>query len=215
MSGPPTLIAPHVLTFCEGISSGSRPSRLAIRPEAGCRPRECFYNVRHKVTTEGGRIRFGWSLLEWPRVFIEAGHHAVYENPDGELLDITPSCAEDPQVARVFLPDDAAMYDFDGLQSPRSNIQQALADDDKITEYLRLGAELAEIQRRTHNSNQARLSDSDAARSSLIGGRARDLKLEIALRYTPQGALCFCTSGKKFKRCHGTTGPAPGIRAPG
>src|SRR5439155_25455930 len=36
-----------------------------------------------------------------------------HEGPDGSWTDVTLSMDEDPQVARLFLPDAAAVYDFD------------------------------------------------------------------------------------------------------
>jgi hypothetical protein len=113
LSSAPKATAPHVRAFCERISPGSKPVRLAIQPEPRCLPRECFSNVRQKVEKEGGRIRYGWAIWEWPRVFIEAEHHAVYEAPNGSWHDLTPLPPDDPESARLFLPDDAAVYDFD------------------------------------------------------------------------------------------------------
>ncbi|MBI3934861.1 MAG: SEC-C domain-containing protein [Acidobacteria bacterium] len=204
LAGPPDPTAPHVLAFCERISPGARPVRLPIRPEPGCDVRECFQNVRRKVEKEGGRIRYGWVLWEWPRVFIEAEHHAVYESADGPpWLDLTPPMVEDPQVARLFLPDDSAVHDFDNPDSRRDNIRQALAQDTQIDEYLQLAADLAEIMLRTPGTGMVPVSGPDASRVHFIAKRTSQLKREIALKYTPQGAPCFCGSGRKFKRCHG------------
>ncbi|MBI2816545.1 MAG: SEC-C domain-containing protein [Acidobacteria bacterium] len=207
LAGPPDPAAPHVLAFCNRISPGARPVRLPIRAEPGCLPRECFPNVQQKVEREGGHIRYGWALWEWPRVFIEAEHHAVHEAPDGSLTDVTPSIPEDPQTARLFLPDNAAVYDFDNPnETCRDNIRQALAHDAQIEEYLRLEADLAGIRMRTPGTGMVPVSGPDAARARIqtIVKRSSYLKREIAMRHTPQGAPCFCGSGQKFKRCHGT-----------
>lgn len=204
LAGPPEATAPHVLAFCERICPSSSPVRLAIRPEPGCLPRECFPNVRQKMEREGGHIRYGWAIWEWPRVFIEAEHHAVHEGRDGSLTDVTPSTEEDPQAARLFLPDDSAVYDFDNPDGGRrDNIRQALAPDAQIEQYLRLAAELAEIMLRTPGTGMVKISSPDASRVQFIGKRSAQLKREIAMRYTSQGAPCFCGSGQKFKRCHG------------
>ena len=131
--GPPNARDAHVRAFCERISPVAKPVLISIQPEPECVPRECFENVRQKTKTHGGRIRCGWAIWEWPRVFIEAEYHAVYEAPDVSLHDLTPSIPEDPQRARLFLPDDSAVYDFgDPDGSRRDNIRHPLAKDPQI-----------------------------------------------------------------------------------
>jgi hypothetical protein len=159
--------------------------------------------VQQKVERERGRVRYGWALWEWPRVFIEAEHHGVHEAPDGTLTDLTPSMDEDPQVARLFLPDDTAVYDFDRPDARRDNIRQALAADPLIDEYLKLPAEITDIMNRTPGQGAVSVEGADAQRLKFIVTRMSHLKRQIAQKYTSQGAPCYCGSGRKFKRCHG------------
>src|SRR5665811_1080581 len=206
MSGPPAALAPHVLEFCEGVCPGARPVYLAIRPGAGCAPNECFPNVRQKVEQEGGRIQFGWALDEWPYVFIEAIHHAVYEGPDGgPWVDITPPDPNDPQRTRLFLADDSAVYDFE-KQERRDHIRLALTPDALIDEYLQLSIELNQVILSTPWFGTLPVPEHQRARVTFIVRRICVLKRQIATKYTPQGAPCFCGSGQKFKRCHGQAG---------
>jgi hypothetical protein len=150
MSGPPTALGPHVLDFCASINPGAQPVYLRIRPGASCEAGECFPNVLGKVEREGGRIQYGWEISEWPRVLIEAQHHAVYEGPSGPpWLDITPAPEEDHQETRLFLPDDAAVYDFANPGNRRDNIRKALAPDSLVDEFLGLAAEMMTIMNRT------------------------------------------------------------------
>ena len=201
----PKSIAPHVLAFCEQINPSFSPVYLTIEPEAGCLARECFPNVRQKVEREGGRICYGWVIWEWPRVFIEAEHHAVYEGPDGSWQDLTPTMPEDPENERLFLPDARAVYDFNNPGERRDNIRHALTQDSHIEEYLQLSAELSEIIRRIPGSPGLRVTvpRPDAIRIQAISKRRSHLQREIAHRYTAQGDPCYCGSGRKFKRCHG------------
>jgi hypothetical protein len=179
---------------------------LAIRPEAGCEPNECFPNIRRKVEREGGRIQFGWALDEWPRVFIEAIHHAVYETPGREMwLDITPADPGDPQRTRLFLPDDSAVYDFE-KQERRDHIRLALTQGPAIDEYLQLAVELNQVILRLPGFGTLTVPEHQRARVTFIGKRTAALKRQLAMKYTSQGAPCFCGSGRKFKRCHGQPG---------
>ncbi len=203
-SGPPDATKPHVRAFCERISPGVSPLLVTIQPEQGCRPRECFWNVKQKVEREGGRVLFGWAIWEWPRVFIEGEHHAIYQAPDGSFHDPTPSIPEDPQVARLFLRDDNVAYDYDARDPIRRyNIREALSPDEQIVEYLRLAEELAGIISRTPGTGMVPIIDTDVIRAQAIAKRSTWLKRQIAMRYTAQSAPCYCGSGRKFKKCHG------------
>jgi hypothetical protein len=112
--------------LCEQISPGVDPVFIPITPSADCEPLDCFECVKHKVEMEGGRIQLGWAIWEWPNVFIEAEHHAVYEPPAGSpWLDITPPV--EPQIRRrLFLADNRAVYDFENEGVLKDNIRVAL-----------------------------------------------------------------------------------------
>jgi catechol 2,3-dioxygenase-like lactoylglutathione lyase family enzyme len=61
--------------------------------------------VREKIRADGGSIRFGWRLREWPLVLLTAEFHAVWVDPDGNPVDITPEVADGK--ASLFVPDPA------------------------------------------------------------------------------------------------------------
>ena len=129
----PTEISEKVLELCQQIAPGTRPQFIHITPEPGCGPADCFANVRRKVQREGGRLQYGWALWEWPKVFLEAEHHAVYEPPHGPpWRDLTP-CLRGSRT-RLFLPDDIATYDFENEGYLRENRRLALSDDPLIEE---------------------------------------------------------------------------------
>jgi hypothetical protein len=65
--------------------------------------------VNRKVTREGGRIVYGWAIWEWPRVFLEAEHHAVWSDGD-RLVDVTPHVPASYCI--LFLPDPQRVYDY-------------------------------------------------------------------------------------------------------
>ncbi len=119
----------YIRALCTRVNPKAEPVYINIRPEDGCRPNDCFYCVRRKVTRDAGRIQYGWSIWEWPRVLVEAEHHAVYEGPGGPpWVDITPPQFSDIR-RRLFLPDDAALYDFDRERILRNNVRLAVNDD--------------------------------------------------------------------------------------
>jgi len=72
--------------------------------------------VREKIRTHGGSIRFGWRLRESPDVVPTAEFHAVWVDPEGTLVDITPAVTGDGP--SVFVPDPNYPATFDVDQCP-------------------------------------------------------------------------------------------------
>src|ERR1700691_4522234 len=109
----PQEITPEVSAFCREVSGDAEPVFLPIKSEPGCEPNDCFMCVRRKTEAEGGLMKTGWAIWEWPNAFLRAEHHAVYEPLSGPpWVDITPS--ELPTVTRrLFLPDQSAIYSFE------------------------------------------------------------------------------------------------------
>lgn len=129
----PETVSPAVLELCRKINPHAQPEFIVVTPEPGCLAADCFLNVKQKINHDGGRIQFGWAIWEWPRVFIEAEHHAIYEPPGGSpVRDITPCGAGNHK--RLFLRDESATYDYEHEGVRRNNVRLALSDDPLIGE---------------------------------------------------------------------------------
>jgi SEC-C motif len=156
---------------------------------------------------EGGQIRFGWSIWEWPGVFVEAEHHAVYEPPSGPpFLDITPS-AHQGIWRRLFLLDDSATYDSSNEGVLRHNIRRALSDDPLIQKFFAAATKRATILNDIPGVN-VKVEDVNPQILKKVEAAADEqdkLYFALAMKYTPQNAPCFCGSGQKLKRCHGAS----------
>lgn len=50
---------------------------------------DCYRNVAKRVQMDGGRMRVGWMLRMLPETYLCAEHHAVWETPEGQLVDVT------------------------------------------------------------------------------------------------------------------------------
>jgi hypothetical protein len=105
---PPKLIKPYVLRFCRSVVTDAAPIYVPCRPLPGAPANDCFPIVERQVASAGGESIFGWSVWEWPKVFIEAEFHAVWKQPDGSLLDIAPKALPIPRV--LFIPDPRRVY---------------------------------------------------------------------------------------------------------
>lgn len=89
---------------------GCEPPRPIERiPGPECQVAECHANVLGRVHFRGGRPVWGWhfALITDPGDFIfQAVFHAVWESPEGDLVDITPQSERvmAGQEAGVFTP---------------------------------------------------------------------------------------------------------------
>ncbi|BCH67908.1 MULTISPECIES: hypothetical protein [Rhizobium/Agrobacterium group] len=117
----PKALNAAVIDFCREISPDAKPRYLPVMPDPMAQPSECFNNVMARVSKEGGTLVYGWLVWEWPNVFIEAEHHAVWESK-GTFVDITPHVHGESEI--LFLPDPKSTYDFVG-QKRRINIKRS------------------------------------------------------------------------------------------
>jgi hypothetical protein len=196
--------------LCRQINADSTPSYVAISAEPGCEANDCFECIRQKVEREGGRIQFGWSIWEWPHVYVEAEHHAIYEPPGGGTpRDITPSA--DPQVTRrLFLPDDSATYDFENEGVLRDNRRLALVDDPLVREFFAAAEKRLAILNSIPGVGTVEVDPNVALALQAAEMELAGIVHRLGMKYTPQNARCFCGSGEKFKRCCGR--PRKGFR---
>ena len=105
---PPKLIKPYVTSFCRDVVADPQPVYVPIRPLDGAPQNECFTIVPDYISKHGGEQVVGWSIWEWPDVFIEAEFHTVVRQSDGTWLDITPKIFPMPRI--LFLPDSSRVY---------------------------------------------------------------------------------------------------------
>lgn len=55
-----------------------------------CRPfNDCYFNVRNHCSENGGSPVYGWKLQVFGNTIVEAVHHAVWRNANGQLIDVT------------------------------------------------------------------------------------------------------------------------------
>jgi hypothetical protein len=68
----------------------------------GYQPRNCHTNVKHRVGKRDGQALGGWIVWENPG-WAELEAHAVWVNPKGDLVDVTPR--PDGEELILFVPD--------------------------------------------------------------------------------------------------------------
>ena len=93
-------------------------------------PQDCFGVVSEYVAGGFGEQVIGWAIWEWPRVYIEAEFHAVWQHPVGRLVDITPKMPPIPRI--LFLPDPNREY----VGGQVENVLQARRRDPTIERFI-------------------------------------------------------------------------------
>lgn len=94
--------------FCR--SAGfDRLEYLDVRPTSAARPGRSYDNVREHIVRCGGCVVHGWIVRAVPILFYEAEYHAVWQSPDGALVDITPQPGNETGVffAPIGVPESA------------------------------------------------------------------------------------------------------------
>lgn len=90
-----------------------RPVYVPVEEVSGEPLNDCFNVVARKLAKGGGSILHGWVLWEWPGMFVEGEHHAVWVRPDGKLVDVVRRPHGERRV--LFLPEPERV--FNGLRT--------------------------------------------------------------------------------------------------
>jgi len=195
----PKAVSPEVRAFCQRISPDHAPTYVPVQPDAEALPSECFNNVASKVERDGGTLVYGWLIWEWPRVFVEAEHHAVWEK-DGALTDITPHVNGERRI--LFLPDPARAYDF-VTQKRLINIKKSLGELASVDGWI------AATDRLHRNIEANSVGNQFTLERSYLSAMGQEIRNALGLVFvdlaktTAPNSPCFCTSGRKFKKCCG------------
>jgi hypothetical protein len=196
-TGTPGRISREILVLARELSSGHQPRFVPIAPDQTAKVGECFFNVQSKIAREGGEIVYGWAIWEWPRVFIEAEHHAVWSSGT-EWIDITPN---DPGIHRVlFLADPTRAFDYRSYKRIM-NVKRPLNSAPFIQDWLNATDELRRYFEDESDGPIARL---DRSRLKILHDKVRYAQAGVLVwlaQNTGRNGACFCGSGKKFKKC--------------
>lgn len=105
------------------------PEWIEIEPRDDAVTEECTENVTRVIAEHGGKTRLGWMIRE-EDIMIEAIFHAVWKNPDGRTVDVTP---QDIPVDRImFVPDPALQYEGHQIPNVRLKTSGMMAVDHLI-----------------------------------------------------------------------------------
>ena len=117
----PASISDDTVEFCKEIGSGS-PVFVPVQSDRYGLYGYCSDGVNEKIKHDGGAIRFGWAIWEYPRLYLTAEFHAVWVNGDGNAIDITPKPSGETRI--VFSGNGSYSSIFDFNQRPANRLRQ-------------------------------------------------------------------------------------------
>ncbi|MCP1540155.1 SEC-C metal-binding domain-containing protein [Methylorubrum extorquens] len=193
---PPAVTA-AIRSLARDLSPNFEPGFVPVRPAPSSQVSECFPNVVAKVAQSGGRILYGWAIWMWPRVFIEAEHHAVWD--DGtDLVDITPHIHGEKRI--LFLPDPERAYDFEG-QSRLLNVKRSLGEVPAAQRWIDASDQLQRfLVAHTAGAEMTFSRDEVMPLADEVQYRKAEILVALAGRTRPHEP-CVCGSGRKFRKC--------------
>lgn len=193
----PLTIRDEIRRLCERVSPKHELRFLNVTPVSGAKPDNCFENVAAEVVRAGGKRVCGWAVFEWPRIWIEFQFHAVWNDNEGNLIDVTPR--GDGENVVLFLPAD---FEYNGTPVPTRLF--ASGSSPQINRLMELQVEINRIKSDYFVRTKGRTRMDDiSARPVLLLEEEKSFILH-AMRYAPQrNEPCPCLSRKKFKHCHG------------
>ncbi|MBD1385827.1 SEC-C domain-containing protein [Mucilaginibacter rigui] len=159
---------------------------------------ECFENVGNKVVSEGGQRIIGWQIWETPYM-IEAELHAVWLTPSGAFFDVTPRKHLLNNILFIADPN----FKYDGFQ--RDNIRINKTGNLLVDDYIKLAMAKFMLMNKGEKARQTGLVSfigSDANNWASINNLMVEIENMLQKGQT-RNSVCFCSSGKKYKQCHG------------
>lgn len=191
----PARISDKIMELCGQVVPGIEPVYVPTAAQPWCLPNECFPNVERMVKEQGGRQVNGWTVWQWANILVEAEAHAVWENPEGKLIDITPHDNGEAEI--LFLRDETMVYEGQSI----GNIKLALTDSPLVAELLDLTKKTENIMCEYEPGTEIPVIE---LRQRLAPMAIRQkMIMEKLYQRVGRNDPCPCQSGLKYKKCCG------------
>lgn len=176
------------------------PEIVPLKLEEYSKEKNCFFNVPKKVKIDGGKIHYGWILHE-NEFFYEAERHAVWENDNEDLIDITPSQKENTEKI-MFLSDNNFQYKGQYIGNIRVNSTKNKIVEDYIFILEKIDFVKSIFVKK--NENDIHFPDEIKNLIKTLNDQANSYYTFIKVHNGTDRTKCFCgQSDKNYKNCHG------------
>lgn len=181
------------------IGSEYEPEQVCVIIEPYAKIHNCYPNVDEKVKRDGGNVHYGWAIYQ-SDILCEAERHAVWENEDGDLIDITPREIDFKQIMFV------SANDFVYTGQLVDNIRINITDNPLVDDFIMVCENLEKLYSYGERINDEQLIMPPPV--AKIINEYENLKAAY-LTYIRSGgrpnSKCLCGGPKNYKNCHGQT----------
>ncbi|RXG31425.1 hypothetical protein [Leeuwenhoekiella palythoae] len=200
----PIIISPKeenkfVEKLLEKIDSEFESEQVPVKIEKYSEPLNCFGNVDKKIELDGGKVHYGWVIYQTD-ILCEAERHAVWENENEELIDITPREIDFEEI--MFVSDNNFEYKGQIIDNYRVNTTK----NKVVDHFIKVCETLSKFYSLGKRKNDWELEIESHIRNIIY--EYEDLKSQLELYISRGGNLrtkCICGGNKNYKNCHGKT----------
>lgn len=194
----PKRVSTQIQALAHKIVPESELVRIPVRPRSDAVPDDCFGNVARQVNEFAGEIVHGWCIWEWPCTMLEAEFHAVWQSPDGSLVDVTNKPQGEREILFVIDP----LKKFEGSQV--NNVRSPLRNDPLVTEWIKLHDRRFDVMNAGIRGSQYGAISVPTSEIEPVIRRLMEIGPKLERLMPGRNDPCCCGSGKKFKRCCGS-----------
>lgn len=182
------------------INADYEPIEILCEIEDSEKPLDCFDIVQNKVRNYGGKMILGWQIWQ-TNMLMEAEAHAVWEDSEGELHDISPKAFNLPIDKIVFIEDSKMKYEGKLIQNIRLNI----SNNSVIDDFIKVSKLFFYLQNEGKRANFHDLSEILNDNEIKEIENAYNWKIDLHFFFEEgksEKSLCFCGTQKNYKNCH-------------
>ncbi len=178
------------------------PIRMPISAKQGAALSDCTNIVNEHIKEYGGKIVYGWQIWKCA-ILVEAEFHAVWENPKGVLVDLTPKPSGFTYI--LFAKDDRIVYEGKQIDSVRLNI----TDNPLVDHFIETSKAFYRLQ---NNGDKALLQgkafeeslSQDEIQRLTFCTQCKELLYNMIMVGATVDSVCLCGEPRAYKDCHGS-----------